>query len=415
MLKIIHTADWHLGQLFHRFERTEEHQYFLNWLLLELKNREIDVLLISGDVFDHANPSTQSIQLLYRFLQDASAGNPNLQILVIAGNHDSASRLEVPKPLISSKNIHIVGLIPRLTTGEIDYEKLCFSLKNKAGKVEALCLAVPFLRLGDYPKVEGAENSYSAGIKALYQEAYDFAQKQKTGNEAIVAMGHLHVKSAIFDEKDNSERSIIGGVDSIATSDFPAELAYLALGHIHKEQALGRVNFRYSGSPIPLSFSEKTYNHSVTYFELENGLCQNIMQLETALLAKIMSIPEKHKPLQEVLNALEHLPNNGPENKEKPFLEVRVLLTEPEPALRYKIEEALKEKWVRLTTINATTLKAKRGESNQKIEIQTRIEDLNPLDIVKERFAQKYKNDMPKNLISLFEQALQETQKEEER
>jgi exonuclease SbcD len=412
-MNIIHTADWHLGQLFHNYDRSAEHEHFLNWLLQILKEKEIDALLISGDVFDHANPSTVAVKMFYRFLNWATNQNPKLQIVITAGNHDSPARLESPKPLIESSNITIVGLIPRTETGAIDYEKLCIPLKNREGIQEALCLAIPFLRLGDYPKVEGAENNYAAGIKALYQKAFDFAKIQRTKNEAILALGHLHVKSALFDEKDNSERSIIGGIDSISISDFPEELSYLALGHIHKEQALGKDIIRYSGSPIPLSFSEKSYNHSITYFEVENGECKHISQLKTPLLTRIISVPKKHEPLKEVLNQLENLPESGPENEEKPFLEVRVLLTEPEPALRYKIEQVLAQKWVRLTTINVTTLKAKKGVATGEVEVQTKIEDLKPLAIVKEKFAQKYHAEMPENLINIFEIALAETLEEE--
>ncbi|MDO8897657.1 MAG: exonuclease subunit SbcD, partial [Bacteroidales bacterium] len=95
-MKILHTSDWHIGQLFYEYDRTYEHQKFLNWLVEIIKNEKTDVLLISGDVFDLSNPAAASIKLFYTFLNQAVKGNPDLQIVIIAGNHDSASRLESP-------------------------------------------------------------------------------------------------------------------------------------------------------------------------------------------------------------------------------------------------------------------------------------------------------------------------------
>ena len=132
-MRILHTADWHIGQLFHEYDRTYEHQQFLDWLLITLAAEQIDVLLISGDVFDHGNPSATSIRMFYKFLNLAVKASPHLQIIVTAGNHDSASRLESPKPLLESSAIHIVGVVERDVEGQIDFEKLTIPLKDANG------------------------------------------------------------------------------------------------------------------------------------------------------------------------------------------------------------------------------------------------------------------------------------------
>ncbi|HEY2582745.1 MAG TPA: exonuclease subunit SbcD, partial [Mucilaginibacter sp.] len=108
-MKILHTADWHIGQLFHEYDRTYEHQKFLEWLVQIIKDQQIDVLLISGDIFDLSNPAAGSVKMFYTFLNRSVKANPQIQIIVTAGNHDSATRLESPKPLLESSNIHIVG------------------------------------------------------------------------------------------------------------------------------------------------------------------------------------------------------------------------------------------------------------------------------------------------------------------
>ena len=147
-MKILHTADWHIGQLFHEYDRTYEHQQFLNWLDGTLVSEQIDVLLISGDVFDLSNPSAASVKMFYSFLNKAVNANPDLQIIITAGNHDSAARLESPKPLLESSNIHIIGLVEKTEDGSIDYDKLIISLKDKHGTTQAWCLAVPFFTHG---------------------------------------------------------------------------------------------------------------------------------------------------------------------------------------------------------------------------------------------------------------------------
>ena len=160
MIKLIHTADWHLGQVFFGNDRSSEHGHFLDWLASLLHDRQTDALLISGDVFDVANPSAASQRMFYHFLRRISAENPGLQVVIIAGNHDSAARLEAPLPLLEEINVTIKGVLKRTSEGEIDFDDLIIKLDNSEGKAEALCMAVPFLRQGDYPSVETEGNPY---------------------------------------------------------------------------------------------------------------------------------------------------------------------------------------------------------------------------------------------------------------
>ena len=117
-LKLIHTADWHLGQTFFGYDREAEHDAFLGFLTNLLVERETDVLLIAGDVFDVTNPSAGAQRRFYRFLKEANRRNPGLQIVIIAGNHDSAIRLEAPNPLLEDLNTSIVGIVGRTDSGD---------------------------------------------------------------------------------------------------------------------------------------------------------------------------------------------------------------------------------------------------------------------------------------------------------
>ncbi|MES2394857.1 MAG: exonuclease SbcCD subunit D C-terminal domain-containing protein [Bacteroidota bacterium] len=413
-MKILHTADWHIGQLFHEYDRTYEHKQFLNWLVGTIQDEEVDVLLISGDVFDLSNPSAASVKMFYTFLNQAVRSNPELQIIVIAGNHDSAARLESPKPLLESSNIHIIGLVEKDREGNINYDKLTIPLKDKDGNVQAWCMAIPFLRMGDYPVISECENPYTEGVAAFYNSAYEFALKKRQNGHAVIAMGHLHAQQAEITEMDKTERLIMGGVECISATAFNSDIKYVGLGHIHKAQRIGgKEHIRYSGSPIPMSFSERNYRHQVVVFEIENGEVKEIRTIEIPVAIPVQSIPEVHSTMADVLDALAQLPNISGSLEFAPYLEVRVLLDRPEPALRYKIETAITGKHIRLATINVK-YPVNHVDSQMQSIAQDRLDELQPLDIFSRIYESTYSNPVPTEILQLFNQITQEVSQIEE-
>lgn len=404
-MKILHTADWHIGQLFHEYDRTYEHQEFLDWLVQALHTEQIDVLLISGDIFDISNPAATSIKMFYTFLNQATKANPDLQIVITAGNHDSASRLEAPKPLLESSNVHIIGLVQKDEEGNIDYEKLLVPIHDASGNKKTWCIAVPFLRMGDYPAIADCENSYTEGVTTLYKEAFECANQKRQDGQTIIAMGHLHTHHAEITDLDKTERLIMGGVECIPATAFHQDIKYVALGHIHKAQKIGgNEHIRYSGSPLPMSFSELNYKHQVIVFELDQEI-KNLESIEIPLFVPLQRIPLSHQPLHEVIVLLEQLPkmDNAPETV--PYLEVRVLLEGPEPALRHKIETALAGKKARLAKIDvkypASTQEAPEFITPEKLN------ELQPLDVFGKVYQSRYNSDIPKDILQLFQQVVQ--------
>jgi exonuclease SbcD len=405
-MRILHTADWHIGQLFYSFERADEHQSFLNWLQSLLTAREVNVLLVSGDVFDIANPSAQSIRMFYTFLSQVTTANPNLQIIITAGNHDSASRLEAPKPLLQSSNVHIIGLVEKDAEGNIDYEKLIVPIQDTAGNTKIHCLAVPFLRMGDYPSLPDSANPYTEGVTALYNEAYKYAEQKKQDGQSIIAMGHLHTHHAEITDLDKTERLIMGGVECIPATAFHPDIKYVALGHIHKAQKIGgKEHIRYSGSPLPMSFSELNYKHQVVIFELEQEI-NNLEAVEIPLFVPLQRIPLSHQPLHEVIGQLEQLPNNDSITETTPYLEVRVLLEGPEPALRHKIETALAGKKVKLAKIDVR-YSASTQEAPEFITPE-KLNELQPVDVFGQTYQSRYNSAVPTEILQLFQQVVQE-------
>jgi DNA repair protein SbcD/Mre11 len=413
-MRILHTADWHIGQLFYEYDRTYEHNHFLDWLVATLQDEKVDVLLISGDVFDLSNPSAASVKLFYTFLNRAVKANPDLQIIITAGNHDSAYRLESPKPLLESSNIHIIGLVEKDEAGNINYGKLTIPLKDNTGAIKAWCLAIPFLRLGDYPVITDAENAYAAGVAALYAEAYSCIDAKRNANQPVICMGHLHAQQAEITDMDKAERLIMGGVECISAAAFHEEIKYVALGHIHKAQRIGgKEHIRYSGSPIPMSFSELNYKHQVIVFDLNEEGINNLKSVEIPIAVSLKRVPSVHSSLAEVINALQQLPATGINPHVAPYLEVRVLLDGPEPGLRHKIETAVAGKDVRLAKIDAKYPVATAQDSGAGTGVQDNLHELQPDDVFAKVYQSRYNSPVPAELLQLFNQVTQEVAQSE--
>ena len=414
MIRILHTADWHLGQTFFGYDRMEEHEVFLNWLAEEIRQKEIDALIIAGDVFDVSNPSAASQSMYYQFIYRVTAENPYLQIVIVAGNHDSAARLEAPLPLLQAMRTEVRGVVRKLEGGEIDYDHLTVELKNRKGEVELLCMAVPFLRQGDYPAVQTEGNPYAEGVCELYAQLLQRLWKRRTENQAILAIGHLQATGSEIAEKDYSERTVIGGLECVSPEAFSEQIAYTALGHIHKAQRVsGRENVRYAGSPIPMSFAEKHYHHGVVMVTFDGGCAVDIERLECPKLIPLLSVPNGEPVSPEaILEALKELPET---EAVAPYLEVKVLLEEPEPMLRQEIEEALADKNYRLARI-VSTYRTETGNTTKENENWKRgLQEMSPLQIAQSAFEKIYQVEMPVELTGLFEEAyLAATRKEEE-
>ncbi|HNW78041.1 MAG TPA: exonuclease subunit SbcD, partial [Candidatus Competibacteraceae bacterium] len=183
-MRLLHTSDWHLGQTLLDFDRSYEHQCFLDWLLDTLDNEQIDALLIAGDIFDNPNPSAAAQKQFYRFLSSAKQRLPHLHTVIIAGNHDSPGRLEAPAPLLDELDATPIGYITRDAEQRIELDRLVVPLRNRQGAIAAWCLAIPFLRPGDVPKIDTPGDAYLDGVRALYRQALDQALTRRQPDQA---------------------------------------------------------------------------------------------------------------------------------------------------------------------------------------------------------------------------------------
>ncbi len=387
-MKIIHTADWHIGQTFFGYDRKDEHQIFLDWLKDQITLHKVELLLIAGDVFDSPNPSAVAQKTYYKFLRDVTRANPDLKIVITAGNHDSAARLEATNPLLEAMDVYVKGVVKKDTEGEIDYNDLIIDLDR------AYVLAVPFLRQGDYHK----SDSYVEGVKSVYQNLYDLVPDK---SKPIIAMGHLQATGSEVSVNDESERKSIGGLDGVSPESFDG-ISYTALGHLHRAQRVSyRENVRYSGTPLPMSFAEKNNKQGVTLVTLQ-GKEPKIELLIFEAPTKMLSIPKTPEKIDAVLKELEDLPE-GEIGLESPYLEIKVLISEPDPSIKHKIDEALKGKSVKIARIQDVQEKGEEYAVAIKPMSYEELRAMDPLEVAKDAYKRQNNNlDMPKVLEDLL-------------
>jgi DNA repair protein SbcD/Mre11 len=246
--RILHTADWHLGKTLEGQSREEEHDLFLAWLLDRVSELEVDAVIVAGDVFDNGMPPQTAIHRYFEFISRLR-DRGGCKLVVIGGNHDSANQLEAPVPVLEFLGARVDGRV------KVEPAERILLLPDSENPRVAVAL-IPFLRDSDVRKGRAGESpdeirkSLAEGIKKKYDES---AQVLDGLSCPALATGHLTVTGM---RSSDSERTIIGGLGDVSHKVFPERFGYVALGHLHRPQSPDGDRVRYSGSPIPLSFSE---------------------------------------------------------------------------------------------------------------------------------------------------------------
>ncbi len=403
-MRLIHTADWHLGHHLHGLSRAREHAAFLAWLLDTLAAVEADALLIAGDIFDTANPSAEAQRQWFDFLGRLRRRLPSLDVVVIAGNHDSPARLVAPAPVLGPLGVHVVGVVRR-DGDRIDAAGLVVPLRDRAGQVCAQVAAVPYLRLPDLPPVEVEEgrDPVIEGVRVLYEQVVAAALLAAEPGQALIGMGHCYMTDTTLSEL--SERRILGGnLHALPVEVFPESVAYVALGHLHKAQTVGGERVRYSGSPIPLSMTEAPYTHQVLQVDLQGPGLAAVTPLPVPRTVDLVRIPpgSDHLPVEEALAAVDALPERGEEDEplDWPFLEVKVQLSGPRPDLRRELEERLETRAARL--VRVASQGSGHGQPLAEVIRTTGLEGLDPGEVFARRWAREHADPVPEALLASF-------------
>ncbi|WP_424493860.1 exonuclease subunit SbcD [Salinimicrobium sp. GXAS 041] len=297
-MKILHTADWHIGKKLHKHELSKDFDLFIKWLCKTILEQKIDVLIVSGDVFDLANPSSEARKQYYRALMQLR--KLNCKIIVTGGNHDSPAMLDAPREILRELDMHVIGGLPK------NLEDAIIPV-SKNGKTEVVIAAIPFLRdsdlrtANDGATYEDRLKAIRKGIQNTFFDAAEICGKKFPGVPAL-AMGHLFAAGA---ETSESERDIqIGNQAAFNALQFGEYFNYIALGHIHKPQKLSAaVPAYYSGSPLPLSFSERKDEKRILILDTKKGWTPE--SLPVPVFRKLLRITGNIETLKLKLSVLE--------------------------------------------------------------------------------------------------------------
>ncbi len=294
-MKILHTSDWHLGQHFYGKSRAKEHQAFLQWLLEQVKQHNLDAIVVAGDIFDTGTPPSYARELYFEFVGKVNA--LGCQLIVLAGNHDSVAMLSESKSVLGYLNTQVIAL-----AGD-DYEQQVITITDKSGEQKLLVCAIPFIRPRDVIKSQAGQSatqkqiSLQQGIAEHYQHLYEQA-KSIDASAPILMTGHLTTVGA--STSDSVREIYIGTLDAFPASGFPPA-DYIALGHIHKPQLVAKSeHIRYCGSPIPLSFDEAKQDKQVVIAEFDH---------EKLIKATPVTIP-RFQPMTMLKTTVDDLPKD---------------------------------------------------------------------------------------------------------
>jgi exonuclease SbcD len=418
-LRILHTADWHLGHALAGHSREAEHQAFLSWTVELAREQEVDAICVAGDVFDGRSPSGAAQALYFGWLAELRQRLPDVPVVVIAGNHDSPSRLAAAGPVLGMLGVRVVGA----AAPERPPSELAMRLDTRRGALAVA--AVPHVRPSDLRGVgDGLDPERNrAALRRLFGEVADEARALAPG-APLVVLGHAHVQGAVLSPR--SERSLFGfgrastapgergstldagaldagalnagalDAGAIDLGTFPDDAAYVALGHLHLAQTVsGRTTVRYAGSPIPLALAEASYRHSVSVVEVGavGAAVEEVRVPRTVEVVRLVApaattngAPGASEALEldEVLATLAALPSaESAPRPRHPWLEIRVRLGDRRaPALRAAIEEALRGRAARLVRLAIET----DAPSPAAPESFAELGELAPREVVRRRY-----------------------------
>lgn len=255
-MKILHTSDWHLGHTLYNYDRTEEQSAMLLQMADIVEEEKPDVFLLCGDVYHTSQPSAAVQTMFTNALVQIRDANPEMTIVITAGNHDSGTKHEIFRAPWKALKVHTIGKSPSQVPH--DEEKRCWYdefVVEIPGK--GFIVAVPYVNERNIPD-------------GFFQQLLDYAAERNTDSLPVIMSAHTTIQGCDFSGHDNSTEYVVGGIDSLDVERMGEGYDYLALGHIHHEQFVhtGRHNVRYSGSPVAISFDEN-YPHSVSIVEID--------------------------------------------------------------------------------------------------------------------------------------------------
>jgi len=423
-MKILHTADLHLGQTFHNFDRSEEQAKALECIEKIIEERQPDAYIISGDIFHTITPTTAAQELLIHHLMHAHELSPGMKIVVTAGNHDS-NRIEIDAPLWNLVDVEVIASIRRNILGGEDDPEYLRELMNHhiivVGDPDApkgYIVALPHCYPANFPSVEPSLPKEERAQKFI-QLLLDEVSRRNTDGAPVVLMAHTAVRKESGSDPDalGQDLDLIGGIDMVDSSTFGAGYDYVALGHIHYAQDINP-HIRYSGSVLPVSFDED-YQHSVSFVDIAaHGDLPVVEVIPVKNTMPVITVPsrdpENPSELQSITwaEALEAL-QNFPADQEG-YLRVNVTDDGTIPADAKDVATKLTStRGIKARFCMINRIKKKSGTESApqtRVRLSTsQLGKMTPMQLAEMFYKEKYDIEIPAEFRTLLESVISET------
>ncbi|WP_127716230.1 exonuclease SbcCD subunit D [Halobacteriovorax sp. HLS] len=363
-MKIIHTSDWHLGKKLYRSSRSEEQRKFLDWLTQYIITNKVDLLLISGDIFDVPSPPNDALKLYFDFLKSIT-DSCDIKIFIISGNHDSANFLMAPAPFLENNNIFISGNLTDLLEDRI--EKYTTELTIKGERVNISML--PYFRTHELYNLAKKWNlDYDQGPLIILENILE-KLKVKNGAKSILMAHHLF---GSYEEAGSELGLTLSGIESIPTK-LLADFDYVALGHIHKSQTLSKDSpvIHYSGSPMAFRFSETT---TKTFSEIiieDNQLNYSLVDIQQ--FDKLLRVSCTNEELEQYK---EQLISTYSDSELVIYVEFKIKTDVPITGLADKLRSDLAEHSIHLLSVQTIVQKSTEHDQEHFLEKSLTTEEL---------------------------------------
>lgn len=383
-MRLIHTSDWHLGQHFYGKSRANEHQQFLNWLLMQVTTHNVDAIIVAGDIFDTTTPPSYAREMYFDFI--AKLHQQACSLIILAGNHDSVAMLVESKQVLAHLSTQVIA------QAGMDEKEQLITLRDPQGKVQALICAIPFIRPRDVLTSQAGQSAsqkqgdLQQAISDYYQKNVAFAQKQREALQAnipIIATGHLTTVGVTCSE---SVRDIyIGSLAAFPANAFP-QVDYIALGHIHRGQKVAKNNhIRYSGSPIALSFDEANQEKQVLMVDFAQGKLNDISSLMVPCFQPLAMLKTNLTDLVADIKALMSKFSTQLTNKQgKIWLDIEINHSDYLADLQQRIESLVDD-------LPVEVLRVRREKSPQQLATviaeNTTLNELSEIEVFEQRLA----------------------------
>ncbi|ELZ9704869.1 TPA: exonuclease subunit SbcD [Proteus mirabilis] len=406
-MRIIHTSDWHLGQYFFTKTRAQEHQQFLDWLLAQIREQQVDAVIVAGDIFDTGSPPSYARELYNRFV--VAIRDTQCQLIILGGNHDSVATLNESKSLLACLNTTVIANVHTETP------QAPIILYQKNHTPGALLCAIPYLRPRDMINSKSGQSgadkqgALKEAIADYYQHQYQAAldlRKQLNVNIPIIATGHLTTIGASV--SDSVREIYIGTLEAFNATLFPP-FDYIALGHIHRPQRVNKSgHIRYSGSPIPLSFDESAQQKSVCLIDFEQD---KLAEMTLLPIPEFQLLRTLSGSLQEIATQLEKLATQYNEMDTTIWLDIEVSTQDYLSDIQTRIQELTQSPLFEVIVLRRARKQRQALMQNEK----ETLTELTVYDVFERRLAQhQFETEEDKiRLTTLFKQAVEMAEQED--